>query len=217
MKTFLTIGVVGLAAGQALAGVAITEFMYQGLNGSTQVNFEFVELTNLGATPVDLTGWSFDDDSRTAGSFSLSALGVIAPGQSVIVTEASESAFRARWNLSASVVILGGNTNNLGRNDEINIYDASSNLVDRLTYGDQNFAGTVRTNGFSAWAPRVDGSGLFGNIDTTWVKSVVGDAQNSFAAVSPATDVGSPGTYVPTPGAAALMVAAGLVARRRRA
>jgi predicted extracellular nuclease len=217
MKHLMAIGVVAAAAGSASAGVYITEFMYQGLNGATQVNFEFFELTNLGAAPVDLTGWSFDDDTRSPGSFSLSSLGVIAPGQSVIVTEATEAAFRARWNLAASVVILGANTNNLGRNDEINIYDASNTLVDRLTYGDQVFAGTVRSNGVSAWAARTDGSGPFGDITTAWQKSVVGDAQNSFAAVAPASDVGSPGSYVPAPGVSAILLGAGLIARRRRA
>ena len=40
------------------------------------------------------------------------------------------------------------NTNNLGRDDEINIFNGAT-LVDRLTYGDQTFPGTIRTQGKS--------------------------------------------------------------------
>ena len=39
--------------------VAITEWMYNG--------DEFVEFTNLSSAPVDMAGWSFDDNSRIAG------------------------------------------------------------------------------------------------------------------------------------------------------
>ena len=35
---------------------------------------EFIELMNIGNTPIDMTGWSFDDSSRTAGSFSIGPL-----------------------------------------------------------------------------------------------------------------------------------------------
>ncbi|WP_164473232.1 lamin tail domain-containing protein, partial [Clostridium sp. E02] len=123
----------------------ITEFMYQGANG------EFIEFTNVGTAPVDLTGWSFDDDSRLAGTVDLSAFGAVQPGESVILAEASEAEFRAAWGLYASFKVVGGLTTNLGRADEINLFDASGNLVDRLTYSDQTFPGTPRTQGISAW------------------------------------------------------------------
>ena len=48
----------------ASAQVYITEWMYNG-NGATG---EYIEFTNLGATAVDFSGWSFDDDSRNAGT-----------------------------------------------------------------------------------------------------------------------------------------------------
>jgi predicted extracellular nuclease len=65
------------------------------------------------------------------------------PGESVIFTEATADAFRAAWNLSSGVKVIGGSVNNLGRSDEVNLYDASSALVDRLTYNDQG-TGTVK-------------------------------------------------------------------------
>ncbi|MBX3362942.1 MAG: lamin tail domain-containing protein [Phycisphaeraceae bacterium] len=120
MKSTIAIIIAAGAAAIASADIRITEWMYDGTGG------EFVELTNVGAAPIDLTGWSYDDDSRLPGVFDLSGFGTVAPGESVIFTEVSADAFRTNWGLSASVKVLGGYTNNLGRADEINIYDAST-------------------------------------------------------------------------------------------
>lgn len=219
----IAIGTTALLVGAAAASadIRITEYMYGATNGgsSTGVNFEFFEITNFGAAPVDLTGWSIDDNSRVPGSQSLTGLGILAIGESAVITEATDAAFRARWGLAASVKVLGGNVNNFSRADEMNVYDASNVLIDRLTYDDQTQAGTTRTQGVSAWRYRSLGGGVYGNADATWVKSVVGDAQTSWKAISPANadDVGSPGVYVaPAPGSIALIGLAGLVAGRRR-
>ena len=56
------------------------------------------------------------------------------PGESVIGTEADAASFRTYWNLPASVKVIGyGSKDNLGRSDEINVYDGANALVDRLT------------------------------------------------------------------------------------
>ncbi len=167
-----------------LAAIRITEWMYQGANG------EFVEFTNVGNAPVDMTGWSFDDNSRTPGSTSLSAFGLVAPGESVILTEANAAAFRTAWNLCDAVKVIGGLTDNLGRNDEINLYDADGNLVDRLTYNDEGAAPVngPRTQNASAWAAA---AALGNNLANLWVLSTTGDAEGSYA--STGGDVGSPG------------------------
>lgn len=128
----------------ATSGVVITEWMYQGA-GST--DREFIEFTNLGPTAVDFSGWSYDDDSRSAGTFPLSAFGIVAPGESVIITEMNAAAFRDAWGLDASVKVWGPYTNNLGNGDEINLFDGAGGLVDRLTYGSD-----PRTRGVSGRA-----------------------------------------------------------------
>ena len=121
----------------ATAQMRITEFLYSGSNG------EFVEFTNVGSILINMTGWSFDDATRHVGVHNLSGFGVVQPGESVIATETTPvSAFRAAWSLCPTIKIVGGYTNdNLGRADEINLYDSSGNLIDRLTYDDQTLGG----------------------------------------------------------------------------
>lgn len=155
--------------------IRITEYQY---NGS-----EFVELTNVGGAPVDMTGWSFDDASRTAGSLSLTAFGAVQGGESVIISEATAAAFRTLWNLCNNVKVIGGNSQNLGRADEINIYDNTGTLIDRLTYDDQGVSplGGPRTDVSSAWVPQ---SAMGNNTHINWVLSATGDAEGSYVATS---------------------------------
>jgi chitodextrinase len=170
--------------------VRITEWMYNPVSSSG----EYFEITNLGAAPVSLAGWSFDDDSETPGTVPLDALGTLAAGQSAIVTESADATFRSDWGLGADVKILAGNTTNLGRADEINIFDgpdAVANLVDRLSYNDQG-TGTVkgpRTQGV-AGVPK-SGAALGANDASQWQLSAVGDAETSWRSTS--GDLGSPG------------------------
>ena len=99
-------GALLVSAAGASASIRITEYMYQGTNGGADAIAEFFEITNLSAAPVDLTGWSIDDNSRTAGSQSISALGILAVGESAVITEMAEATFRTRWNLGASIKVL---------------------------------------------------------------------------------------------------------------
>lgn len=212
--------VLAVAAGTVTAAtipdIRITEYMYNPVNSPG----EFVEFTNLGTTAVDMTGWSEDDSTGESGKADhvLSAFGLVQPGQSVIFTEADPTAFRTAWNLSSSVEVIGPYGNdNLGRSDQINLYDANGNLVDQLTYDDSSGKGP-RTQGVSG----VPGSAsVIGTNDAAgWVLSQAG-VNGAYA--SSGGDIGSPGFYpstVPLPAAAWLfMSGAGLLApvlRRRQ-
>ena len=196
----------------AHADVRITEWMY---NGAA----EFVEFTNLSASAVDFTGWSYDDDSRLPGGFDLSGFGIVVAGESVIITESAADIFRADWGLAASVKILGGYTNNLGRADEINLFNGST-LVDRLAYADNGTAGGPRTQGVSGIAGSA--AALGANTATLWQLSALGDFKSSFASLG--GEIGSPGftsyaAAVPEAETYALMLAGlglvGFMARRR--
>ncbi len=172
----------------ATAGIRISEWMYAGVSG------EFIEFTNMSTAPIDMTGWSVDDNNATPGAFDLGALGTLAPGESAIVTDAVESIFRAAWGLAANVKIIGElgvvSGNNLGRNDQINLYNAASNLEDQLFYGDQTYTGTIRTQNISG---QTTCAGIGQNNVSAWQLSVVGDAFGSFAAST--GDIGTPGSY----------------------
>ncbi len=210
IRRALGAAVLGLSAAGAQAQVQITEWLYN--------TSEFIEFTNLGSTAVSFAGWSFDDDSRAAGTVSLSAFGLVKPGESVILTEDDEAAFRAAWGLAASVKVIGGNRTNLGRADEINLFDAQGSLVDRLTYGDVS-RGTVRAD--TASGNPLSLAGLSETVPTSWVLASAGDAYGSKLASN--GGIGNPGYFalapVPEPSTYALLIA-GLavvagVARRR--
>jgi predicted extracellular nuclease len=208
MRCLLTFSLVVSVVQAASGSMVISEWMYNGA-GTGSIG-EFVEFTNAGPDPVDMTGWSFDDNSQLAGTVSLSAFGVVAPGQSVILTDNAATAFAAVWGLSG-ISIVGGNTANLGRNDEINVFDAAGNLVDRLTYGDEDYPGTVRANKLSCNIPATDYG--YTVSQTSWGLATTGDAYGSWA--SSLGEIGSPGR-VPEPATAILLAAAGLSMVRRR-
>src|SRR5262245_13206777 len=120
----------GVAApARATALIRITEWMYNGVNGN-----EFIELTNVGDLPQDMTGWSFSDNTELPGNVSPTPLGTLMPGVSALITERSGEEFRAAWNLGVNIMILGSNSRNPGRADEINVYDPTTKLVDHVLY-----------------------------------------------------------------------------------
>lgn len=177
-----------LGSGQ---GLRITEWMYSGLGG------EFIEFTNRSNQAIDLAGWSMDDSNAVPGAFPLGAAGILAPGESVVVTEAVATTFRSAWGLAPETRVIGelgvASGNNLGRSDQIHLYDAGGMLEDRLYYGDQTYPGTIRTQNASGQVPCA-AIGL--NDVAAWQLSVVGDAYGSVASTT--GDVGSPGVFIAT-------------------
>jgi predicted extracellular nuclease len=209
MRHVLTVGLVVSFVGVAFSDMVISEWMYNGLGASNKG--EFVEFTNIGPYPINLAGWSYDDDSPAPGTVNLSAFGVVEVGQSVILTDEAAATFATNWNLTG-IVIIGGNGANLGRTDEINLFDAGNNLVDRLTYGDDTYPGTPRTQNKSCNIPAADYG--YTVAQATWVLAAVGDEYGSWA--STLGVVGSPGIApIPEPATLVLLLGGLLAARRR--
>ncbi|HVP12977.1 MAG TPA: lamin tail domain-containing protein [Phycisphaerae bacterium] len=212
MRYLLMFGLVVSLVQVASGGMVISEWMYAGTNG------EFVEFTNIGPDPVDMTDWSYSDtDAEPFDVMFGSTFGVVQPGESVILTEVEPSAFRTAWGLNAGVKIFGPNTDsNLGRNDMINLYDAAGLLIDTLSYGDQTYPGTVRTNGASCNIPGTDyGYTVVRLKSEGWLLAWVGDEFGSWA--STGGDVGTPGIApIPEPTTLMLFAFCGLAVARRR-
>ena len=166
------------------SGMRITEYLYSGNNG------EFVELTNVSGSSIDMNGWSMDDRSGQAGTFDLSPAGVVAPGQTIVFTEEDPAVFSIAWGLSG-VTVLGLNVDaTLSRDDVINIFDAGGNLVERLAYGDRDFPGSIRAKQESG---QICTQSLGGNNPFGANLAELGDPFGSYA--SSGGDLGSPGLH----------------------
>ncbi|MDZ4818109.1 MAG: lamin tail domain-containing protein [Planctomycetota bacterium] len=193
-------------------GIWLTEFNSN--SGLDDANTEFMEFTNLSDSPIDMAGWSQSDADRDIqnATHMLSAFGILQPGESAIITEATPDAFRTYWWGSveaapAGLKIIGpySNDNLSSGGDEINLYgpDAVNNVTDyadRLWYsslpGSESFpqgGGTAKgvTRNPSSWDI------LGENVNYLWVDSSIDDVYGSFAAAgSPHNLLGNPGIFL---------------------
>ena len=78
-----------VASTQAQVLIRITEAMSSSGTGGTP---DWIELSNLGNTVADITGWKMDDSSRTFGtSLLLNGITSIAAGESVVFFETASA------------------------------------------------------------------------------------------------------------------------------
>jgi len=189
------LSLVPVSAANAVTGgrIVITEWMYK--SAASSGDGEFAEFTNTGDAPVDLTGWTFDNSTRNVAALSLTSLGTIQAGESFLVTDEDPAAFRSNWGLPDSIKVLENGVDHLGNGDEINIWDSTGALQDRLTYPNDK-----KTSGTSAWVAQADlgagqgatnAAGVATANATDATKSVVGDASGTWTGAD--GSVGSPG------------------------
>ena len=133
-----------LSAGNFTVGslgvpLRITELMYGPIGGSS---YEFLEVQNIGPTPLDVSGFSF-----YGITFVFPSGTIIQPGAVlVLANNGSPSAWAARYPGVTAFGYYGGNLNNGG--ERIAIFDASGNLVTEVTY-----------NNAGGWPAAADGGG----------------------------------------------------------
>lgn len=167
-----------LVCGNALADtneLVFTEIMY---NTAGSPDVEYVEIFNHTASTVDLTGWYFLDDNDTHAHCVL--VGTLPPGQVLVIAgdpTLFANAYPAVTNVNPNY-FTGWNLDNGG--ELVRLYNASSEIVDAVQYGDA-----------APWPTEPDGNGpslelidpsLDNSLGTSWVASVMG---------------GTPGTYEP--------------------
>lgn len=176
------------ASGVTAVKLSVTEIM-SGSN-STAYNADWFEIHNYGDSAVDMTGFSWDDESEIAGTSTFPAV-TVQPGEAIVVLDdvaANKDDFLAEWKLYAgSVTIvandeLTGSFPSLSQNgDAVFLYDANGAELASGVYA-------VATAGY---AVEFDTAGAF-----------LGDAVDGTngAYTSLEGDVGSPGNLTPNTG-----------------
>jgi hypothetical protein len=129
------------ATSAAQANIKITEVLYHAADPTTDEfaagyisdnDFEFIRLTNTGATPVDLTGIYFSHGVDFISQPGLQNL--LGAGQSVVVVD-NAAAFAYRY--GNSFTILGEYSGNLDNNGEhIVLNDRTGAVISDFTYSD---------------------------------------------------------------------------------
>lgn len=189
-------------------------------SGNSPVGADWFELTNTGASAVDITGWTMDDTFTTTPSpVALTGVTSIAPGQSVIFIEGTGSANATFLNIwfgaSPPAGLAIGNYSGSGvglstGGDAVNMFNASGALQASVSFG----ASPPPGGSF----PTFDNAAGLNGVTITQF-SVLG-VNGAFAAANDALEIGSPGiAAIPEPGTYALMLAGlGLIAAvvRRR-
>ena len=119
----------------APSDIVITELMYHAPDGdATFANLEFIELTNTGPDPVDLSGWSFTAGITLAtGDLKLPSGTVVPPG-GFLVGSSDTALFSARYGRSADFSYAGTSLSNGG--EQVRLVDAAAGVVDDVVYDD---------------------------------------------------------------------------------
>ncbi|HYF35254.1 MAG TPA: lamin tail domain-containing protein, partial [Prosthecobacter sp.] len=172
-------------------------------NQATAGMNDYWELTNAGATAVDLGNWKWTDSARTlTGAVTIPAGTTIAAGESIIFTSLSAATFRSWWGIGSRVqVITGASAPGLGMSDGVTLFDSGGSEVFFFSYGAGGFtqsSGSAATGGHAG----TSGGGTattalvlnpaFGTEAPRYSAATVG-IFGAFASAGNAADIGSPG------------------------
>ena len=127
-------------------GIVISE-VHPGGSGNGTYAADWIELTNTGTTPIDVSGWRIDDSSNLfSASVALTGAGVLEPGESAIFVESSSpavtvAAFRSAWfGGSAPADLLIGSYTGSGiglstSGDDVHVFDGDGNHITGVSLG----------------------------------------------------------------------------------
>jgi len=213
----------------AFGDVLITE-----INSKSHPDQEdFFELTNLGDTALDITGWRFDDESEDfVESVPLIGITMIDPGESVVFFQLDEddptdpdydpagemTSFVTAWGGLAGVQVGYHAGSGMGKGDAATIFLPDETIVAQLAYGDGELtdpSDLIDDTHAGKWAGGDDWDSAIwvpGSDPATYVaaaEGVYGSFKNVFS------DYGSPG-LVPEPATLALLLVSAALVRGRR-
>ncbi|MDF3130061.1 lamin tail domain-containing protein [Kiritimatiellaeota bacterium B1221] len=216
----------GLAGTSASADLIITEVMSNSDHSGGAGNGDWFEIYNSGPAPVDLSAWSWDDDSAIAGTNSFGST-VIGAGEFLLVVDENATLIsnwqNDVWGLPGTANVIGnavGGFSGFGAGgDTIYIYDHTNTQHTSAVFGDSDGGG----KSFS-WDTAGNYLGFSANgVDGAFVALLDGNdgaGDDNPSLYGPGIDIASPGTAIPEPGTIALFLIAGLAAlaglRRRR-
>ncbi|MFM1998571.1 MAG: hypothetical protein RL204_518, partial [Bacteroidota bacterium] len=186
------------ASSSAQAILRITEVMSSG--GTA----DWIEVSNIGDTDADITGFKFDDGSFSfASSLALNGITTIAVGESVIFGESGSATFatdfRTFWGVDASVQVGTYSGSGIGLSssgDGAVLFTADGTEVTRVSFG----AATAGSSFY--WGYNADGSFDTNNVGALNVGLIstlgTNGGQNTFTSANVAANVGSPSTNTRT-------------------
>jgi uncharacterized protein YjiK len=184
--------------GTSTAQVAITEVSPWG-SGNSSVLADWFELTNVGTTKVDLTGWRMIDNHAAgfSGSAPLEGVTNLAPGGSAVFVEGTETTaneFKTDWfsapNSQPAGSQVGWVPNAQGLStggDQVNIYDSTGAKVSGVEFGASPSAAPFGT---------FDNTAALGVGATTdpLISTISTVGTNGAFSANGGTEIGSPGT-----------------------
>ena len=217
MRSLLCVGGIAASiASSASANLRITEVMSSS-NGLGLPTPDWIEVTNYGASAVDLTGWRIDDGSFSfAVSAALNGIASIGAGESVIFIESAAGAgiagFRTHWGGLSGVQVGYYSGSGLGFSsggDGACLFDSGGAILSQVSFG----VATSGSSFFYGW----DAAGVL-DPSYTAVVSTVGTigTQVTVTSTGDTASAGTALTAVPAPGALALLVLGGMTRRRQR-
>ena len=197
IRNIAIIGAATIASSASIApGDLVVTEAYGGVSGADGTA-DWFEITNLGEESISTTGLFYDDESADNGDMVALSEMIITAGESVIflISDSGAGDFNSFWG-TTGVQVGYADGAGLKEGDTVNLYD-----------GNEWFSSLVLADVDDAYFTTQFG-GALSSLET-----------GQFTSVGSAADgplVGDPGTFVPAPGAIALLVLGGGIARRRR-
>jgi uncharacterized protein YjiK len=163
-------------------------------SGNSPIGADWFEVTNTGATAVNIAGWKMDDSSNSfASAVALGGITSISPGESVIFIETNDLAgkaalFRSTWfgaNPPTGLQIgnyTGGGVGLSTGGDGVTLFNAAGVIQASVSFGASPAGPYPTFNNATALNNQPIGQ-----------LSAVG-VNGAFAAVNDAAEIGSPGT-----------------------